>query len=108
MFQFIFYLIHNGKNKAPLHISFPELIHDSSGFKKIIQIVIRLGLSMSYDETERTDIALVKHSIDMSGDYRATIPQAILSSKVIHGAMDNFDHEENIRVLAAVTMCKRS
>ena len=51
---------------------------------------------MSYAELERIDIGLAKRTIDMAGDYRVPIPPAILSFKVIHGAMDNFDHEENI------------
>ena len=95
MFQMEFYLIHNGKRKTPLHVALSELIHDSSRSKKVIQIMNRLGLCMSYDELERIDIGLEKRNIDMAGDYRVPIPPAILSSKVIHGVMDNFDHEEN-------------
>ena len=68
MFQMVFYLIHNGKKKTPLHVALSVLIHDSSRSKKVIQIMNRLGLCMSYDELERIDIGLAKRTIDMAGD----------------------------------------
>ena len=71
-------------------------------------VMNQLGLCMSYDKLERIEIGIAKHTIDMAGDYRASIPPVILSSKGIHGAMGNFDHKGNIRVLAAPTMLKRS
>ena len=55
----------------------------------------RYGLCMSYDELERIDIGLTKRTIDMAGDYRVPVAPTILPSKLIHGAMDNFDKEEN-------------
>ena len=32
----------------------------------------------------------------MAGPNRVQVPKNINSSAIIHGAMDNFDHEENI------------
>ena len=52
---------------------------------------------MSYDERERIDIGLVERTIKRVGLYRTPVPQLIEDSVLIHGAMDNFDHEENTK-----------
>ena len=50
---------------------------------------------MSYDELERVDIGLAHHTINAAGSHRVPVPPSIIPSILIHGAMDNFDHEEN-------------
>ena len=54
-----------------------------------------LGLCRSYEEVERIDIALVQHTIDMTGSYRVPVPSSIDLHELVHGAVDNFDHKEN-------------
>ena len=61
----------------------------------MIQIFHRLGLGISYDEVERTDIGITQEVINLTGPNRLPVPKNINSSSIIHGAMDNFDHEEN-------------
>lgn len=53
--------------------------------KKFIQIMNRLSLFM------RIDTGFAKRTIDMASHYRNPIPRVTLSSKVIPGAMKNFD-----------------
>ena len=67
-------MIHNGQNKTPLHTFIAQSIHDTCKSKKLIQIMNRLGLCIC---------------------NRVPIPKNITSSSIIHGATDNFDHEEN-------------
>ena len=55
----------------------------------------RLALYISYDDLERVDIVITQEIINLAGPNRVTVPKTINSSSVIHGAMDNFDHEEN-------------
>ena len=52
-------------------------------------------VGISYDELEHIDHALARRTIDCAGNHRAPIPPSIKGNNVIHGTMDNFDHEEN-------------
>ena len=56
----------------------------------------RLRLCISYDNLERFDIAITQEVINLAGPNRVPVPKSINSSSIIHGAMNNFDHEENI------------
>ena len=55
----------------------------------------RLGLCISYDNFKRVDIAITQELNNLAGSNRVPVPKNINSSSIIHGAMDNFDHEEN-------------
>ena len=54
-----------------------------------------LGLSVRYKEVERIDIMLANRTIDQAVEHRVPVSSSIVPHKVTHGAMDNFDHEEN-------------
>ena len=43
----------------------------------------------------KIDVGLAHHIIDPAGPNRVPVPSSFLSNHIIHGAMDNFDHEEN-------------
>ena len=55
----------------------------------------RLGSCISYDDLERVDIDITQEIINLAGPNRVPVPKNINSSSIIHGTMDNFDHEEN-------------
>ena len=80
--------MHSGKKKTPLHISISETIHNISKSKRLIQIMNILGLSMSHEEMKRADYGLIRNG-------RVPVSTSICSSNIIHGAMGNFDHEED-------------
>ena len=88
-------MMHSDKKKTPLHIAMSETIHNICKSKKLIQIMNKLGLSMSYEEMERVDYALTHRIIKQAGNGRVPVSTSICSSNIIHGAMDNFDHEED-------------
>ena len=95
VFQIVYNLIHNGQRKTPLHIVISQSIHDTCKSKSLIQMFNRLGLCISYDDLERVDIAITQEIINLAGPNRVPVPKNINSSSIIHGTMDNFDHEEN-------------
>ena len=94
VFQMIHYILHNDQKQTPFHISLAELIHDNSRSKILVQILNKLGLCISYDELEKIDFGLAQRVIDATGTNRTPVPPPIESSVLIHGAMDNFDHDE--------------
>ena len=87
--------MHSGKKKTPLHIAMSETIHSISKSKRLIQIMNKLGLSMSHEEMERADYGLTHKIIKQAGNGRVPVSTSICSSNIIHGAMGNFDHEED-------------
>ena len=95
MFQFVFNIVHNGKEKTPMHISVAQTIHDTCRSKQLVQIFNRMGYGISYSELEQIDNALTQRTIRRAGSYRVPVPPSIKPSVLIQGAMDNFDHEEN-------------
>ena len=95
MFQFVFNIVHNGKEKTPMHISVAQTIHDTCRSKQLVQIFNRMGYGISYSELEQIDNALTQRTIRRAGSHRVPVPLSIKPSVLIQGAMDNFDHEEN-------------
>ena len=95
VFQIMHTLIHNARKKTPLHVAIAETRHDTCRSKKLINIMNHLGICISYDDMERIDTSLANRIITEAGEHRVPVAESIKSSSVIHGAMDNFDHDEN-------------
>ena len=95
IFQIVFNIINGGQRKTPLHTAIAQSIHDTCKSKNLIQIFNRLGLCISYDDLERVDMCQTQQLIILAGPSRVPVPENIDSSSIIHGAMENFDHEEN-------------
>ena len=95
LFQIFFAAIHNGQKKTRLHVSLCETIHDTCRSKKLIQILNRMGLCMSYDELEKIDVCLAERTIATAGPHCTLVSSIIKENAIIHGAMNNFDHDEN-------------
>lgn len=94
IFHIVYYLIHNGQKKTPLHVSLCECVYDTCRSKTLIQIKNRLGLCISYDAMERIDTGLAIRPIQLAGNNKVPVPKTIDNSAVIHGAVDNYDNEE--------------
>ena len=95
VFQIVYNLIHNGQRKTPLHTVISQGIHDTFKSKGLIQMFNRLGFCISYDDLGRVDIAITREIINLTGPNRVPAPKNNNSLSLIHGAMDNFDHEQN-------------
>ena len=78
-----------------MHVARSEASHDKCRSEKLIQIMNHLCLCISYDEVERSDNALVQHTIDMASSHPVPLPSSIVPHGLVHEAMGNFDHKEN-------------
>ena len=94
IFQIVYNLINNVQSKTPLETAIAQSIYDTCKSKNLIQIFNHLGLCISYDDLERVDICITQEVINLAGSYRVPVVKNITSSSIIHGAMDNFDHEK--------------
>ena len=70
IFQIVFNLVHNCGKKDPLNVSISQVIHDKCRSKTI-------------------------EIMDNCIESKVPLPRTITSSSIIHGAVDNFDHNEN-------------
>ena len=55
----------------------------------------RLGLCISYDEMEKIDTRLGQRTINTAGVNLTPIFSTFKNNVLLHGAMDNFYHDEN-------------
>ena len=57
-----------------MHVSLCETIHDVCQSKKLIEILNRMGLCMSYNELERLEMALAEQVIVAAQYHRTRVP----------------------------------
>ena len=95
IFQIVHNLVNDGLWKTPLHVALSQTTHDICKSKRLITIINRLGLCSNYHDLARIDTGPAKHTIALAGLHRVPIPPSILPGSSIHGATDNFDHEEH-------------
>ena len=60
---------------------------DASRSKKVITLMNRLGLSMSYDEMMRIDTRLTERVIQEAGKFKVTVGRSIEPGIILHGAI---------------------
>lgn len=93
VYQIIFYILHNGKKRTPLHMMNSESIFSVSRSKTLISSLNRFGLAISYDEILRYHSDMASLVAEMSKDH-VPFPSHFSPSQFTIGAFDNFDHEE--------------
>lgn len=88
--------MHNGQRSAPLHVSLAGILHDDSRSESVIDVLNKLGLCVSYDEILRVDIGINELIIETAGSNRVPVSLPLNDDEggELHGAMDNFDHDE--------------
>ena len=89
----MFYTIHDGSKKTPLHIFTGITVHNACKSKILIKIFNRLGVSISYDEVLRCRTNLALLTIELSKN-NVPIPLHFDKNKYTTAAFDNFDHDE--------------
>ena len=67
---------------------------DASRSKKVITLMNRLGLSISYDKMMRIDTRLAERVIQEAGEFKVTVGRSIEPGIILHGAIDSFEHDK--------------
>ena len=91
----MFNMVHNGKRKTPMLACIAECIHDTCKSKKLMKMLNRLSLCNSYGDVRSIDIGLPKRLISITGDNSVPVEPSISSKVILHGVMDNWDHQEH-------------
>ena len=85
VYQILNKMIHNNRRRTPLAIG---------RSKHLINLRCKLGVSVLYDEIERTDTDMVQRIIAQAGEFRVPVPPSIDPKIVINAATDNFDQND--------------
>ncbi len=93
LYQIMYYIIHNGKKRTPLHIMNAESIHTACRSRTLITKMNRYGLAVSYNEICRYEDDMASYLVE-SAKERVPLPSHFDPSSTTMGAFDNFDHEE--------------
>ena len=93
LFQIMYFNVHNGRKRTPLHIMNSEAIYESCKSATLITSFNHLGLCISYQELMRHQTDMATYSVESSKDT-VPFPSHFNSSMFTMAAFDNFDHDE--------------
>ena len=93
LFQIMFYIMHNGCKRTPLHVMNSEAIYDACKSATLITSFNHFGLCLSYDELMRFQNDMATFTVK-SCDEAVPFPNHFDRSMFTTAAFDNFDHEE--------------
>lgn len=94
IFQILYYHLHNGSKKTPLHVLTGHNVYDRCKSKELITSLNRIGVSTSYDDVLRSRGLLSSYVTKESKDQGVPMPSHFLPSRFTVGALDNFDFED--------------
>ena len=94
LFQIMYYNLHYGGQSTPFHIMNAHAIYEKCRSKEIITQQNRLGLSVSYNTTQKYRSNLAKHAMLKSSENNVPLPSHFSKEMFTVGAFDNFDHKD--------------
>lgn len=95
LFQIMFYQIHRGKKKTPLHMMTGHALYDKCKSKELITSMNRIGVSTSYNDVVRSRDLLAAYAVKSGESTSVPIPSHFSKKEFTIGALDNFDFEDN-------------
>ena len=93
LYQILYFILHNGMRRTPLHIMNAQAIHEASKSKTLITSFNHFSVSVSYDELLRYHNDLAKLTVKSSRG-NVPLPSQFVPRNFTTAAFDNFDHEE--------------
>ena len=95
MFQMMYYILHNGRKRTPLHIMNSEAIYDHDQCKSasLITSYNHLGMCISYNKLMRFQSDMASYIVEAS-EESVPFPSHFNRSMFTMAAFDNFDHDE--------------
>ncbi len=93
LFQIMYYIMHNGRKRTPLHMMNGQAIHETCKSSTLIKSFNHFGLSVSYDEILRYHSDLASLTVTNS-QSNVPLPSHFNTDMFTTAAFDNFDHEE--------------
>ena len=94
LYQIMYYIVHNGKRRTPLHIMNAEAVHAVCKSKTLVTSLSHFGLAISYPELVRYHNDMASYILEVSAD-NVPLPSHFVKERFTIGAVDNWDHEED-------------
>ena len=94
LYQMMFYSIHKGRNKTPLHVMTGHNIYDKCKSRELRTSLNRIGVCVSYNEIQRARTSLALYSFIQSKKENVPIPSHFDRTMFTIAAFDNFDHAD--------------
>ena len=94
LYQMMFYILHDGKEKTPLHLMVSHNIYEKCKSREVITSLNKVGVCVSYNEILRARDDLAKYTIARSMDCHIPLPSHFTNDKFTFAAFDNFDHQD--------------
>ena len=93
LYQIMFYMVHNGTHKIPLHLMVSHDIYEKSKSREVITALNRTGMFVSYNEVMSPREDLARYTIAESKDCHIPLPSQFTKENFAFAAFDNFDHQ---------------
>ena len=94
LFQIMFYNLHNGSKRTPLHIMNSVEIYERCKSKELITSFNRSGLCISSTNMKNHRSDLAKFDVAQSSENGLPLPSHFSSNMFTISAFDNFDHSD--------------
>lgn len=93
LYQIMYFILHSGRKKTPLHLLTGIAIHSTCKSASLITSFNKIGLCVSYDDIRRVRLRLALYTIER-GEGNVPLPSHFDPNQFTVAAFDNFDHNE--------------
>ena len=91
IYQTMYYVMHNGNNKTPLHMMTAHNVYDTCKSRELITSLNSIGVSVSYNEVRKARSRLAKYAFTKSQTDDIPMPSHFVTDRFTIAAFDNFD-----------------
>ena len=90
----MYYVLHDRKKKAPLHVMAAHNIHDKCKNRELITTFNHIGVSMSCIQVQRAKSELAQYTLQQCEKLHVSLPSHFSKEMFTLAAFDNFDHQD--------------
>ena len=94
LYQMMYYNVHNGRCRTPLHLMAAHNIYKKCKSQELIISLNRIGVCISYSEIQRERKSLAHYTFKQGEDWGVPIPSHFVKENFAVAALDNFDHTD--------------
>ena len=94
IYRTIFYILHAGKKKTPLHMMTTHVIYDKCKSRELITVFNHIGVSVSYRQVQKAKNNLTQYTLMQCEKVLVPIPSHFSKNMFILAALENFDHQD--------------
>ena len=90
----MYYSVHNGRCRTPLHLMAAHTISDKCKSRELITSLNRTGVCIRYNEIQRERKSLAHYTFKQGEDWGIPVPSHFVKENFTVAALNNFDHTD--------------